>query len=464
MNKTLAKTQDINTRILVVDDERGICDLLLKELTDKFYIVDAANDGAEAIERAKEVAYDVVICDIKMPRMDGLEVLEHIKRYHPETEVIMMTAYATVEDAVQAMRDGAYDFIEKPFNFDKLFALIDKAAEKRRLRTLIARYESDFRELWDNAPVAYHTLDEHGKITRVNHTEALLLGYTIDEMVGRPVFDFILPEQRDEAQDRFKLKVSGANVPPKSENRVYVRKDGSQLYVSIDDALEYDASGRVTGVRTTMFDITERKWAENELKTSFNKLQRAMESIVEAMAKIVEMKDPYTSGHQRRVAQLAVAIAREMGLPDETLSSIHMAAIIHDIGKIYVPAEILSKPGKLTDIEFSMIKTHPKVSQDILKMVEFPWPIAQIVGQHHERYNGTGYPQGLSGKSIMLESRILSVADVIEAITFHRPYRSAVGIEKALEEIESNRGVLYDPDAVDACLKLFRQQGFTFED
>lgn len=453
-----------DTRVLVVDDERGICDLLIKELTDKAYTVDSANDGTDAIERVRETSYDVVICDIKMPRMDGLQVLEQIKRLSPETEVIMMTAYATVENAVQAMRDGAYDFIEKPFNFEKLSALIDKAAEKRRLRTLIARYESDFRELWDNAPVAYHTLDVNGNITRVNHTEALMLGYTIEEMAGKPVFDFILPEQREEAQERFKLKISGASVPPKSENRVYVRKDGSQMYVSIDDALEYDEAAHVTGVRTTMFDITERKWAENELKASFGKLQRTMESIVEAMAKIVEMKDPYTSGHQRRVAQLSCAIATEMGLPDETVSSIHMASIIHDIGKIYVPAEILSKPGKLTDIEFSMIKTHPKVSQDILKMVEFPWPIAQIVGQHHERYNGTGYPLGLLGKDIMLEARILSVADVIEAITFHRPYRSAVGIEKALEEIENNRGVLYDPDAVDACLKLFRKKGFTFAD
>ncbi|MHB9155408.1 MAG: HD-GYP domain-containing protein, partial [Endomicrobiales bacterium] len=232
---------------------------------------------------------------------------------------------------------------------------------------------------------------------------------------------------------------------------------------SIDDMIEYDETGAVVGVRTTMVNITERRRAEEKLTQSLEKLQQTMESTIQAMAKIVEMKDPYTAGHQKRVAKLAAAIARENGLPDEQVDGIHMAAVIHDIGKIYVPSEILSKPGKLTDIEFGMIKTHPKVSYDILKMVEFPWPIAKIVIQHHERINGSGYPLGLAGEDIMVEAKILSVADVVEAVAFHRPYRSAVGIPKALEEISVNRGVLYDPRTVDACLRLFNEKGFTFD-
>jgi len=281
-------------------------------------------------------------------------------------------------------------------------------------------------------------------------------------MIGHEVFDFILPEQRDDARERFKKKIEDESVS-KSESRVYVRKDGSHIFVSIDDSLEHDHEGKITGVRTTMVDMTDRKKAEEEIKFSLEKLQLSMESTILAMAKIVEMKDPYTAGHQRRVAQLAGAIGRELGLPAAQINGIHMASVIHDIGKIYVPAEILSKPGKLTEIEFGMIKTHPKVSYDILKMVEFPWPIAKIVLQHHERLDGSGYPLGLSGEDIMIEAKILSIADVVEAIAFHRPYRSAVGIDKALEEIVQKKGQLYEPEIVDACVRLFSKKDFEFD-
>jgi PAS domain S-box-containing protein len=289
-----------------------------------------------------------------------------------------------------------------------------------------------------------------------------MLGYSVSEMTGREVFEFIVPDQRSDARERFKEKVNEQAVS-KSENREYMRKDGTKIFVSIDDVLESDHEGKITGVRTTMVDMTERKKAEEEVKISLEKLRMSMESTILAMAKIVEMKDPYTAGHQRRVAQLAGAIAREIGLSDSQTAGVHMASIIHDIGKIYVPAEILSKPGKLTEIEFGMIKTHPKVSYDILKMVEFPWPIAKIVLQHHERLDGSGYPLGLSGEDIMIEAKILSIADVVEAIAFSRPYRPAVGIDKALEEISLKKGLLYEPDIVDACIKLFSKKDFKFD-
>lgn len=199
------------------------------------------------------------------------------------------------------------------------------------------------------------------------------------------------------------------------------------------------------------------------LKNTLNDLQKALYGIIEAMGLTVEIRDPYTAGHQRRVAEIARAIAIEMGLSEHEVEGVHIAGIIHDIGKLAVPAEILSKPGKITKHEFGIIKSHPKVGYDILRKVNFPWPISQIVYQHHERMDGTGYPQGLLGKDILLEARIMAVADVVEAMASHRPYRPALGVEKALEEISKNMGVLYDPEVVDACLRLFKEKGFEFE-
>jgi HD-GYP domain-containing protein (c-di-GMP phosphodiesterase class II) len=188
-----------------------------------------------------------------------------------------------------------------------------------------------------------------------------------------------------------------------------------------------------------------------------------LEETLQAISATVEMRDPYTAGHQRRVAHLATAIAREMGLPEEQIHGIHLAGIVHDLGKIRVPAEILSKPGLLADIEFGLIKIHPQAGYDILKGIEFPWPIAQAVRQHHERMDGSGYPQGLNAGQILLEAKILAVADAVEAMSSHRPYRPSLGLDTALEEIARQRGVLYDPAAVDSCIILFRAKGFAFE-
>lgn len=210
-------------------------------------------------------------------------------------------------------------------------------------------------------------------------------------------------------------------------------------------------------------DIAKGKQAEQELKQSFNKLRRIMEETIRAMASITEVRDPYTAGHQKRVSQLAFAITKEMNLPKEESNGIYMAALIHDIGKINVPAEILSKPTLLTENELDMIKSHPQIAYDILKTIEFPWPVAKIILQHHERMDGSGYPQGLKEKDILLGAKILAVSDVVEAMSSHRPYRPAHSIDMALEEIQKNNGVLYDPDVIDACLKLFTKKKFRFE-
>ena len=191
-------------------------------------------------------------------------------------------------------------------------------------------------------------------------------------------------------------------------------------------------------------------------------LQQSLEQSIQVIAGTIEARDPYTAGHQRRVGELAIAIAQEMGLPKQQINGIHLAAIIHDLGKIHIPAEILSKPGKLTELEYMMLKTHPQAGYDILKDVKFPWPIAEIVWQHHEKINGSGYPQGLKGDEILLEAKIISVADVVESILSHRPYRPSLGINFSLNEIKRGRGTLYDPAVVDACLNIIENKEFRF--
>ena len=201
----------------------------------------------------------------------------------------------------------------------------------------------------------------------------------------------------------------------------------------------------------------------DELQETLQKLRKAMEGIVQAMAMTVETRDPYTAGHQRRVADLACAIAKEMALSENQIYGIKMTGDIHDLGKISIPAEILAKPTRLTETEFALIKSHPKAGYDILKDIEFPWPVAEMVVQHHEKIDGSGYPQGLSGKEILPEAKILTVADVVEAMASHRPYRPALGIDIALDEISKNRAVAYDLAVADACLKLFEEKRYSLD-
>ncbi|HLY96716.1 MAG TPA: HD domain-containing phosphohydrolase, partial [Sideroxyarcus sp.] len=208
--------------------------------------------------------------------------------------------------------------------------------------------------------------------------------------------------------------------------------------------------------------ITLRTRIEHEQQAMI--LQQSLEQSIQTIAGTVEARDPYTAGHQRRVSELAAAIAREMGLPEKQVNGVHLAAMIHDLGKIHIPAEILSKPGKLNEIEYMLIKTHPQAGYDILKDVRFPWPIADIILQHHEKVDGSGYPQGLKGEQILLEARILTVADVVEAMSSHRPYRPTLGSLAALSEIDRGRASAYDPAVVDACRRLFVDKGFRFSD
>ena len=256
-------------------------------------------------------------------------------------------------------------------------------------------------------------------------------------------------------------------VPLSDGTRVF---GGLSIYASEPNAFDADEASLLAELANdlaygiaTLRTRGERDRIAHEHRHHEEILRESLEDSIQAIAATVEMRDPYTSGHQKRVANVAVAIAKEMGLAEEKIHGIHLAGVVHDLGKINVPSEILSKPGKLSAIEFEMIKVHPTAGFDILKDIKFPWPIATIVLQHHEKLDGSGYPQGLKGSQIILESRIMTVADVVEAMASHRPYRPTLGIEAALKEIERGRGTVYDPAVVDACVKLFREGGFTFQ-
>jgi putative nucleotidyltransferase with HDIG domain len=237
-----------------------------------------------------------------------------------------------------------------------------------------------------------------------------------------------------------------------------LRKDAALIDIGVHGTLAaYGGKPAIVGL---LQDITARRKAEEQAKRYVGQLEKAMFGTIDAVTAMVDLRDPYTSGHQRRVGELAGAIGAEMGLDEDAVKALRVIGRIHDIGKISVPAEILSKPGKLTKAEFEIIKSHAQQGYDILKSVEFPWPVAEAVLQHHERLDGSGYPQGLKGDAISLAARIIAVADTIEAMGTHRPYRPALGLEPALKEIEEHSGRRYDAKVVAACLQLFRGKGY----
>ena len=246
------------------------------------------------------------------------------------------------------------------------------------------------------------------------------------------------------------------------EHRVLL-KDGTEVFLDIKAKPFCNESKKVIRFTGTMMDITKRKKAELRLVKSEEVLKKTLNGAINSLAAIVETKDPYTYGHQQRVRKLATTIAMDLGLDEKRVEAIRIASLIHDIGKVNIPASILSKPGKLTEIEFDMIKTHPQLSYNMLKKIDFPLPIVDIILQHHEKLDGSGYPRGLKGKDIMLEAKILTVADIVEAMSSHRPYRPALGLSVAIDEIRKNKGKLYDPAVADSCIKIITKKKFRFD-
>jgi PAS domain S-box-containing protein len=340
--------------------------------------------------------------------------------------------------------------------------------EQKRAEEWLLRERSMVDRIMKTSPAGITVVDRKGQIVFANKRAEEIFCLTKNEITQRGygasewhITDFDgnpFPER----QLPFTQVMNTGN--PVYGVRHAIELSGRQrIFLSINGAPIFDESGQISDVVLTIDDITLSRQAEEKIKQSVKQLEKSMEDTIKAMSMIVETKDAYTSGHQGKVTSLAVAIAEKLSLSEVLIKGIRMAGTIHDIGKISIPAEILSKPGKLSNMEMGLIRTHSQAGYDIMKDVEFPWPVARIILEHHERMDGSGYPNGRSNNDILLEARIIAVADVVDAIASHRPYRPSLGIDAALNEIEKNKGVLYDSDVVDACLMLFREEGFPLE-
>jgi PAS domain S-box-containing protein len=332
--------------------------------------------------------------------------------------------------------------------------------ERKRAEESLTKSEEKYRSLVENAQEGIYQSTAEGGYLTLNPALARMLGYDSSEEVLATITDlarqlYVNPDDRKKLLEIVNEKGSITDFEAE-----YYKKDGSHIWVSINMHAVRDDQGHLLHYQGINQNITEKKKMEAERQENIERLRKSLGATINAMATTVETRDPYTAGHQRRVADLARAIAVEMNLKNEQIDGVRMASMIHDIGKISIPSEILTKPTQLTNLEFNLIKTHSLSGYNILKDIDFPWPIARIVIEHHERIDGSGYPNGLKGEQTLLESRIIAIADVVEAISSHRPYRAAQGLDVALDEITKNKGILYDSDLVDACLRLFREKNY----
>ena len=312
-------------------------------------------------------------------------------------------------------------------------------------------------------PDAFIIADDEGRIIFWNKAAEKIFGYSSEEVLNNDLLGILIPSEYHkvfkEGFARFKKTGEGSVVAKISEFNTK-KKNGTEFPIEI--SLSSIKANKKWYSVAIIRDVSERKKMEKNLIQSHQRLEEMLNNTVNALVKIIELRDPYISGHQKRVSILALAIARELGFPEREIERIKVAALVHDIGKISVPTEILSKPDKLAEIELSLIKTHSHTGYDILMNINFPWAVEEIVLQHHERIDGSGYPRGLKDNEILIEAKIIAVADLVEAMSSHRPYRPALGIKKALEEISQNCGILYDPKVADTCLMLFREKNFEF--
>ncbi|MBN1472324.1 MAG: HD-GYP domain-containing protein [Syntrophaceae bacterium] len=319
--------------------------------------------------------------------------------------------------------------------------------------------EQRFRALADQSSDIIILFNKELLISYKNPALEKVLGFTTEDLLGTNLYQYVHPDDLKLVVEIFTKQFPDPNAPPTHIELRIRHKDGSwHTFEAMGSNLV--RNNVVEAAIANLHDITERKESEEKLKKTLESLKRAAGTTIQVLVSASESRDPYTAGHQYRAANLACAIATEMGLSQDKIDGIRMAGSIHDIGKLSVPAEILTKPAKLTKLEFSLIQEHAHSGYEMLKDVESPWPLAEIVYQHHERMDGSGYPRNLKGDEIIMEARILAVSDVVEAMASHRPYRPSLGIEAALEEIRKNKGILYDNDVAEACLRLFQEKGY----
>jgi PAS domain S-box-containing protein/putative nucleotidyltransferase with HDIG domain len=418
-----------------------------------------------AVRKAQETMPDIVLMDVMLQgEITGVEAAEQIYTKF-NIPVVYLTAYADSTTVQQAKKTEPFGYIIKPFEERELQTTIEIALYKYKMQMDLKERERWLSTILKSIGDGVIATNKIGSITFMNPLAENLTGWKLNQALDKTLGDVfkVMNQKPGKMQSISVKKILKGEGSALSDEAILVSKNGKKT--PIDPRLEpiKDEGGNITGVVLAFTDVTARKMAEEELKRSFELHKIAMDGTVRAIAYTVEIRDPYTAGHQRRVTKLACAIGEEMELPKDKIEGLRMSGELHDIGKIHVPAEILSKPGQISEAEYTIIKTHSQVGHDILKTIEFPWPVAKIVLQHHERMDGSGYPQGLKAKDILLEAKILAVADVIEAMATHRPYRPALSIEEALAEISKNKGKLYDSKVVDSCLKVFEDKKFKLE-
>jgi len=333
-----------------------------------------------------------------------------------------------------------------------VFAAARDVTDRIKAENELKESEERYRSIFENAHEGIFRSTPEGTFITANQALADILGYESPQTTLKQVTNIALQHYvNTEDRNTFKEILKRQGFVKRYETQYY-RKDRSIFWASLNAQIVYGKDGQIyyDGI---VEDITNRKQKDEQIRGSLG-------ATINAISLTLEMRDPYTAGHQRKVCDLACAIAQEMNLPSDQIDGIRIAASVHDLGKISVPAEILSKPSKLTEAEFSLMKNHPQAGYDILKDIDFPWPVAKIVLQHHERINRSGYPGKLKKEEILVESCIIAVADVVEAMASHRPYRPSLGIDVALSEIEKNKGIFYDNKVADACLKLFREKNY----
>lgn len=371
-------------------------------------------------------------------------VLKHAKPYDLEVRFINAR---NKERWVRTMGRPVYEKGE----LIKISGNIIDITQHKKTEIALKETEEKFKTLINQTPEALTLHDPEGNIQEINQAMVDRYGYSKKELLKMKIKDIDMDSFRREDRKIYWEKLK-ENQIVHFETR-HRKKNGTILPVRVSlSAIKLDGQKYFLGLAE---DFTE-------IKKSQQKLEKIMGAIIETISKIVDTRDPYTAGHQHRVYQLSVRIAQELNLPQEKIEAVRIAALIHDIGKIGIPSEILTKPTSLTELEFNLIKEHSRLGYHILKDIDFSYPIASIILQHHERNNGSGYPHHLKGKEILLEAKIIGIADVVESMCSHRPYRAALGIDAALEEISQNRGILYEPDIVDTCIKLFREKSFKF--
>jgi PAS domain S-box-containing protein len=418
--------------------------------------------GYEPLEVVKQQAFETLTpSSIDLAVRTLSEVMELEKSEHRDINISRTLQLEMIR------KDGTTVWGEVRFSFLRnenqqavgILGVTRDITERKRADEALRDSEEQYRLVVENAKESIIIVQDV-KVVFVNSAAIGMIGYSKEILTSKSFTDFIHPDDLNMVVDHHIRRIKGEEVPPVYSFRV-IGQDGTVIWCELNAAV-IQWKGKPATLNF-LNNITERRKSEEELKQTLESLRKSIGATIQTMVSAVEMRDPYTAGHQLRVADLACSIAAEIGLPQDKIDGIRMAGSIHDIGKLSIPAEILSKPTKLTDIEFSLIKEHSRSGYEMLKDVESPWPLAQIVYQHHERMDGSGYPRNLKGEEILIEARIMAVADVVEAMASHRPYRPGLGIEVALEEIEKNKGIFYDDAVADVCLRLFREKGYKFK-